>query len=133
MKVIPHLILCHHDKILLSRRTPTQTFYPTLWHCVSGSVEEGESPQHAIVRETEEEIGILLKELPKLVTTLWLAEPSALSSERIFYALELFFLATLPEGQVPQNMEPTKQDALEWFLPNKLPHPMVPVVALGIE
>jgi 8-oxo-dGTP diphosphatase len=133
MKVVPHLILRSEDKIFLSRRANTQKFYPNLWHCVMGTVEEGESPLQAIIRETEEEIGIYLQEPPKLVTTVYLKEPSVLNPQEPFYALELFFLADLPKDQTPYNREPKKQDAINWFLPTKLPTPMIPVVALGIE
>jgi 8-oxo-dGTP diphosphatase len=133
VKVVPHLILRNEEKIFLSRRASTQKFYPNLWHCVCGTVEEGESPLEAIIREAQEEIGIHLQQPPKLVTTIYLKEPSFINSPEPFYALELFFLADLPKNQTPHNQEPHKQDAIDWFCITKLPKPIVPVIELGIE
>lgn len=133
MMVIPHLILRKDDKILLSRRASTQKIWANHWHCVTGTIEEGETPQQAIIRETIEEIAIYLKKPPELVTTISLAEKDLLLSGKNFYALELFFVADMPDGQIPSNKEPLKQDAVDWFLPSDLPKPMIPGVKFGLE
>ncbi len=131
MQIIPHLILRSGEKILLSRRAPSQKFWPNYWHCVSGSLEKGETPQQALLRETEEEIGISLEKRPELVATVALAEPSLAIPGSTFYCLALFFLADLPSDQIPINKEPLKQDGIDWFL--ELPAPIIPVVRRGIE
>lgn len=43
----------------------------------------------------------------------------------------MFFLAELPNGQIPKNREPTKQDAIDWFSITNLPEPIIPVVKFG--
>ncbi len=132
MLVVPHLILKNGDKILLTRRSFRKQIWPNHWHCVSGSIEKGESPQEAIVREAEEEIGLKIKEV-KLVTTIFIAENSYLNCVNKYYGVELFFLADLPDNQEPINAEPLKQDAMDWFYIDRLPSPMIPGVKFGLE
>ncbi len=132
MMIIPHLILKKDDKILLTRRSPTNKIWASHWHCVTGSIEAGESPKEAIIREAEEEIGIKLQDVT-LETTVFLIEKDYFHPLKKFYALELFFVSHLDDDQEPINLEPSKQDSLGWFDPYKLPKPMIPGVAFGIE
>ncbi len=133
MKVIPHLILRNNGQILLAKRALSQKLWAKHWHCVTGKIEAGETPRQTIVREAMEEIGINLNKPPELVTTISIATNDVLSPENIFYALELFFIADLPNDQVPFNQEPLKQDAVAWFEPSDLPKPMIPAVKFGLE
>lgn len=132
MMIVPHLILKKSDQILLTRRAETQKIWSGHWHCVTGSIEKGESPKEAIIRETQEEIGIKLEEI-NLVTTIFLIEKDYFDPLKKFYALELFFLSNLAEDQNPINMEPLKQDAMDWFHFNQLPTTMIPGVAFGLR
>lgn len=132
MIIIPHLILRKDSKILLTKRSPTNKIWASHWHCVTGSIEAGESPKEAIMREAEEEIGIKLKNTT-LETTVFLIEKDYFDSMKKFYALELFFVSYLDDDQEPMNLEPSKQDSLGWFDPYKLPEPMIPGVAFGIK
>ncbi len=132
MLVVPHLILKNEDKFLLTRRSSAKKIWPNHWHCVSGSIEKGESPQEAIIREAEEEIGLKIKEV-KLVTTMFIVENDYFNSANKYYGVELFFLADLPYDQEPINAEPLKQDAMDWFYIDKLPSPMIPGVKFGLE
>jgi ADP-ribose pyrophosphatase YjhB (NUDIX family) len=133
MLVIPHLILRQKNRILLLRRRPHQRFWPGHWHCVTGTIEHGETSREAILREASEEIGIMLKNSIDLVTTISLTEKDYLAPENPFYAVELFFLADLDDDQVPFNKEPQKQDMMDWFFPTQLPTPMIPGVKFGID
>lgn len=99
---------------------------------MTGSIEAGESPKEAIIREAEEEIGIKLQDVA-LETTVFLIEKDYFDSMKKFYALELFFVSDLGDDQEPTNLEPSKQDSLRWFDPYKLPEPMIPGVAFGIK
>jgi 8-oxo-dGTP pyrophosphatase MutT (NUDIX family) len=132
MFVVPHLILKRGDKIFLSKRSSTQKIWPCHWHCVTGTIEDGESPQAAIIREANEEIALTLlpKDL-KLVIVLHVDEKSILNPDTRFYAIELFFECELPAEQEPVNMEPHKQDAIAWF--DSLPEQMIPCVKFGLE
>lgn len=133
MLVVPHLILQENTKILLLRRASTQKLWARHWHCVTGTIEEGESPEEALIRETYEEIGLKLTRPLQFVTAIFLTEKDLLQPGKVFHAVELFFLSTLPEEQIPINKEPRKHDALEWFSSNDLPEPMIPGVKFGIE
>lgn len=132
MLIVPHLILTKDDKILLSRRSGIQKFWANHWHCVTGSIEEDESPKKAIIREAFEEIGIMLKDV-SLITTIDLKQPDWLTPEKPFHSLELFFHANLPENQTPVNKEPLKQDSLEWFCLETLPSPLTASTKCGLE
>ena len=132
MLVIPHLILRKDDKILLTRRSVTQKIWAKHWHCVTGTIEEGETPKQAIIREAHEEISVDLSDV-RLITVVSLTEKDFFDPLQKFYALELFFLADLPSNQNCINAEPTKQDAIGWFAPTALPSPIIPGVKFGIE
>jgi 8-oxo-dGTP pyrophosphatase MutT (NUDIX family) len=132
MIIIPHLILRKDSKILLTRRSKTNKIWASHWHCVTGSIEAGESPKEAIMREAEEEIGIKLKDAT-LETTVFLIEKDYFDAMKKFYALELFVVSDLGDAQDPINLEPSKQDFLGLFDPYKLPEPMIPGVAFGIK
>ncbi|MDP2193848.1 MAG: NUDIX domain-containing protein [Alphaproteobacteria bacterium] len=132
MLIVPHLILMKDSKILLSRRSSTNKIWHSHWHCVTGSIEHGESPKEAIIREAEEEVGLKLKDV-SLGTTVFLIEKDYFDPLKKFYGLELFFVCHLDDGQEPRNLEPLKQDSLGWFDPDKLPEPMIPGVRFGIN
>jgi 8-oxo-dGTP diphosphatase len=47
-------------KYLLLRRVMSKDFTPGVWECVTGRVEQGESFSDALVRETYEELGVVV-------------------------------------------------------------------------
>lgn len=130
MIVIPHLLFLRDNKILLLRRASTQRIWGKHWHCVSGSIEAGETPCEAIVREASEEIGLEIN-APELVSVVSLSENSLIEENKKFYSVEMYFLST--SNQDPVNIEPHKHDAMDWFEITNLPHPMIPGVKFGIE
>ncbi|MDP6922673.1 MAG: NUDIX domain-containing protein [Lutibacter sp.] len=55
-------IVNEHQEILIQQRATSKETFPGLWDVsVAGHVASGESPEKAVVRETEEEIGLLIK------------------------------------------------------------------------
>ena len=50
-------ILQKDGRILVGQRTPEQS-HPLKWEFPGGKVEPGESPEQALARELEEELGI---------------------------------------------------------------------------
>ncbi|HEY6420663.1 MAG TPA: NUDIX hydrolase, partial [Candidatus Binataceae bacterium] len=52
-------MLVRDSKILLGKRAPGQLLYPNVWDLPGGHLEAGESPYQALIRELEEELGIV--------------------------------------------------------------------------
>lgn len=61
-KLIAHGLMKIDDKYLLIKRTPIKrgkpNSLPEYWDIPGGMVEEGESPQEAVIRETKEEVNL---------------------------------------------------------------------------
>lgn len=55
--VVAALIADESGRVLITRRRPDQP-HPDQWEFPGGKMEPGESPQQALVRELEEEIGV---------------------------------------------------------------------------
>jgi 8-oxo-dGTP diphosphatase len=51
-------IFVRNGRILLGRRSPHLLSCPNCWDVIGGHVEEGETVEHALVREAEEEVGL---------------------------------------------------------------------------
>lgn len=47
-------------KYLISQRAKSRPSFPLMWECVGGSVLKGESSLHGALRETQEEVGVVL-------------------------------------------------------------------------
>ncbi len=60
--VVVTLLIVHDGRILLAKRTPIETRAPEdlgkMWHLPGGTLEFGEHPTQAAVREAKEEIGL---------------------------------------------------------------------------
>jgi len=130
--VIPHLIVQEGNRVLLLKRAITKKTWGDYWHCVTGTIELGESPQETIIREAKEEIGIDIQR-PQLITTLSVEQDSIINPGKRFHSLELFFLYNLKDYDAPSNIEPHKHSALEWFAIDKLPEKVIPHVEIGIN
>jgi len=51
-------IISHKGRILLCQRHRNSSRFPMKWEFPGGKVEDGETPEQAIVRELKEELGI---------------------------------------------------------------------------
>ena len=61
-------ILIRSVEVLLVKRSASKTFYPDVWDLPGGHIEAGESPKTTLVRELEEELGIIVTDLEPLGT-----------------------------------------------------------------
>lgn len=59
MKQIVNAVFVGPEGVLLARRSPHRKNYPDCWSFPGGHVEEGESLDDALVRETGEELGVV--------------------------------------------------------------------------
>lgn len=51
-------VVIHKDHVLIIRRSHTEGFLPGRWGVPCGKIDEGESAQHAVLRELYEETGL---------------------------------------------------------------------------
>lgn len=121
--VVPasYVLLLHGNKVLLQLRQNTG-FMDGHWACAAaGHVESGESALQAAVRESEEEIGILLT--PDSLTALSTLHRTNGGSRVLDQRVDFFFSCTQWEGE-PRVREPEKCAALQWFELDQLPELM---------
>ncbi|MCF2531790.1 NUDIX hydrolase [Yinghuangia soli] len=120
-----HIILRNQDRILLSQRGGP--YCHGQWHVPSGKLDTGETVLDAAVREAWEEAGVAIDPGDlRLVHTVHHQGPDV--PDRI----GLFFEATRWHGE-PDNREPNKCLALEWFAIHNLPSELIPYPAAGIR
>ncbi len=122
--VAVHLFLLRNGEVLLLRRLNTG-FMDGKYSVVAGHIDGGETVSQAMIREAEEEAGIVISE-EDLHTVQVMHRNS--DTERIDY----FFVADKWSGDV-RNAEPDKCDDLSWFPVSTLPQNMVPYVKYAFE
>ncbi|SDJ94467.1 Glyoxalase/Bleomycin resistance protein/Dioxygenase superfamily protein [Streptomyces indicus] len=120
-----HLIVRRGDRVLLARRAGTG-YADGLWHLPSGHLEDGEDVRAAVLREAQEEVGLRL-DPAEVRTALVMQHRGPAGAPRIGWFFES---AT---DQAPDNREPDKCDALEWFPLSALPDGIVAYARAGIE
>lgn len=126
-KVIPavYLVLIKDNKILLSRRHNTG-YFDGNYSFPAGHLDGNETLKQAMVRETKEEIDVLLDPADlELVHTMNRKIPD---NERI----DFFFRAKKWQGE-PKIMEVDKCDDLNWFGLNNLPPNIIPYIRQVID
>jgi len=126
-KVIPsvYLVLIKDNKILLSRRHNTG-YFDGNYSFPAGHLDGNETLKKAMVRETKEEIGVLLDQADlELIHTMNRRIPD---NERV----DFFFTAKKWQGE-PKIMESDKCDDLSWFEFNNLPKNIIPYIKQAID
>lgn len=110
MLIVSAAALVDRDGRVLVQRRPDDAPMAGLWEFPGGKVEQGETPEAALIRELEEELGIA-------VARACLA-PAAFASEALGerHLLLLLYVCRKWEG-VP---EPRAASALRWVRPAQL-------------
>ncbi|WP_330249816.1 NUDIX domain-containing protein [Nocardia sp. NBC_00565] len=111
-----HLVLRCGDNVLFGRRQNTG-FGDGAWHLPSGHLEAEESVVAALIREAEEEVGVVIRAEDVRFSHVM---HSSSSGGRVAF----FFTVTDWEGE-PVNREPEKCSALGWFALDALPDHMI--------
>lgn len=120
-KAVPavYLFLREGDEILLMRRQGSG-YYDGWYSVPAGHVEAGELPLESLVRETAEELGIVIDSKDvKLVHTMYRTKHDE-TGDRV----DLFFTVDKWSGEIT-NVEPHKCTDIQWFSFNKLPENMM--------
>jgi 8-oxo-dGTP diphosphatase len=123
-----HMLLRRDEKILLLRRAG-DTWASGQLCLPSGHVEAGENILRAVIRETEEECGLVFtSDAIRLALSIHQRHPGT-SHARIGFAFE----PTGPWGGEPVNAEPHKHSELIWADPGDLPPDTVEYTAAIIS
>lgn len=113
---------------MLSRRFQTG-YEDGKYSLVAGRVEVGETFTQCVIREAEEEAGILLK--PEEIRVAHVMHRNS-RTEDIDERVDVFFVADNWNGEI-MNKEPAKCDDLAWFDLDSLPENTIPYIKQAIE
>ncbi len=119
-----YILFIQDGKILLSRRYQTG-FEDGMYSLPAGHTEPGETFTTALIREIEEETGIVLK-------------PEDVSVSHVIHRkfgrenIDVFYSVKNWTG-IPENKEPEKCDDLAWFSVDNLPNNTIPYIRQAIE
>jgi 8-oxo-dGTP diphosphatase len=103
-------------RILLTKRPPGKTM-AGLWEFPGGKLQDGETPEAALIRELREELGIIV--LAQCLTPLTFASHSYES----FHLLMPLYMCRSWEGEIT----PLESQEIAWVRAQKLPgYPMPP-------
>jgi 8-oxo-dGTP diphosphatase len=89
---IVNALLVRNGCVLLARRAPDRKAYPSLWSFLGGHVEPGETLEHALIRESREEIGITPI---RFVAHGTIADPNEVADPATYH----MFLVTVWDGE----------------------------------
>lgn len=103
-------VLVHDGKVLIQKRKPDDV-WPGLWEFPGGVIEEGETPDEALVREYMEEVELSIEPIGKITTVSY-------SYTRYRVTMHCY-LCKLTNGEVPK---PIFHEAVEghFMLPKEL-------------
>ena len=124
-----HIFIERNNQFLFLKRLNTGC-YDGYWCLPTGRVEKNERPTDAAIRETFEEVGLIID--PHFVATVYAKIPNVLSENPKDYEDLCFFFSGKAQGS-PKNCEPEKHDQLQWCSLDNLPTPIMPVVKFGID
>jgi ADP-ribose pyrophosphatase YjhB (NUDIX family) len=121
-----HIIVRRDDKILLSQRGGPYGYGQ--WHAPSGKLDPGETPTQAAVRELSEETGLRTHPDALTLAHTVLHHQGDGTPDRVGF----FYEVTDVTGE-PDNREPDKCLALQWYADHDLPTDLIPYPAAGLH
>ena len=110
LKIVVSIALINNENEILLSKRPEKKHLSGFWEFPGGKVEDGETPEKALVREVKEELNIDINN--KCIAPLSFSEFDYNS----FQLLLLLYICRRWDG-VPMSMENNK---LEWVKPNML-------------
>ena len=121
-----NLIIRHGSHILLMKRSDKTEVWPNFWAFPGGKLDDGELFREAAIRETREEIGIIV-------------DPADIKQEVMVAHHTITGVKTIYVGQVeiymnsPELLEPELATDLAWFAITDLPSPMIPIHQAALD
>nr|WP_321257501.1 A/G-specific adenine glycosylase [uncultured Pseudodesulfovibrio sp.] len=86
-------VLVHEGRILIQKRKPDDV-WPGLWEFPGGGIEQGETPEQAVVREYMEEVELAIDPVEKITTIVY-------NYTRYHVTMHCFFCRFAEEPSVP--------------------------------
>jgi len=123
--IAAYLVLEKDDQILFHKRK-NSGYMDGYYSLVAGHLDGAETAKQAIIREGNEETGIVLRQ-----DDLQVAHVSHRFNPHREY-IDIYLTASKWEGEIT-NMEPHKCDGLDWFPKDDLPENIVPEVKAVLE
>lgn len=120
------ILLRHGSYYLFLKRSDKSRNWPLHWTIPGGKIEDGEDLITCALRETMEEVGVMI-------------DPSDILSEITVDAHYIdgkktahIYLVDTWEG-MPDNLEPGLHDEYVWKTLDELPYPMIPHIRVWVE
>ena len=110
LKIVVSIALINNENEILLSKRPKKKHLSGFWEFPGGKVEEGETPEKALIREVKEELNIDINN--KCIAPLSFSE----FDYKNFQLLLLLYVCRRWDGE-PMSMESNK---LEWVKPNML-------------
>ena len=110
LKIVVSIALINNENEILLSKRPKKKHLSGFWEFPGGKVEEGETPEKALIREVKEELNIDIND--KCIAPLSFSE----FDYKNFQLLLLLYVCRRWDGE-PMSMESNK---LEWVKPNML-------------
>jgi len=114
LKICAAAMLVRDSKILLGKRAAGQLLYPDVWDLPGGHLEPGETPDQALIRELDEELGIVPTRFAQLDIF------DELNPEKHGARQYHVYLVTEWSGQIV-NRQPHEHSEIRW-VPLKTAH-----------
>lgn len=109
-KVVAGGILINKGRILLLKRSATESVYPNMWELPSGKKESGETVQQTMVREFKEETGLKVSCLEPISVFDYTLKKGELIKE----TTQINFLVKLTNNQAKIKLS-SEHDEFGWF------------------
>ncbi|MHC5306559.1 8-oxo-dGTP diphosphatase MutT [Bartonella sp. LJL80] len=123
--VVACALLDSDNRILLAQR-PEGKSLAGLWEFPGGKVEPGESPEASLIRELQEELGIIVKE--ECLAPLTFASHSY---DEFHLLMPLYICRRyqgVPEGREGQNIKWVRADDLDSYPMPAADKPLIPIL-----
>ena len=119
-----HMIICKDNKILVQKRKGSK-LWPGYYALPAGHIDKGENQYDALIREAQEELGIVIN-LKKIINSYVVLRRNyiEINGKVLEPYIDYYFEIEEYEG-IPKIIEEDKCDELIWVDINNLPEPFI--------
>ena len=119
-----HMIICKDNKILVQKRKGSK-LWPEYYALPAGHIDKGENQYDALIREAQEELGIVIN-LKKIINSYVVLRRNyfEINGKVLEPYIDYYFEIEEYEG-IPKIIEEDRCDELIWVDINNLPEPFI--------